>query len=137
MSSVVLQPPLNAIVPTVSLSMPSRIGPCDDMVIDASASAGSMMLPWLSIQWEISSQNAPNVANISKFLNSYCSDISSPVTIPSGLLPKSFLYTISLQLTNAYSKSAIWTRTFFVLSMADSQMPQVQRCTWYDIQIFY
>ena len=119
-----MRPPLNAISPTVVLSIPSSIGPCDDLVIDATGSYGNGGKPWSSVRWNVVSV-MENAKDLTIFLNQNCTDISSIILIPNKLLVQTNTYTLSLVLTNIFGMSSAIMQQFHVMSTKDSNKPLV------------
>ena len=103
--------------------MPSQIGKCDDLSIDAMGSIGSGGKPWKSIEWFAS--NDQNTAdNIQTYLNrNYNNSINDLVGIPNSYISPQTLYTISLRLTNYFGKTSRFSKSFRMIDKTDT--PQV------------
>jgi hypothetical protein len=115
-------PAKDPIKPTVVLSIPSQIGPCDDIQLDATGSFGSGGKPWI-VQWNIAPSQTKE--NLISYLNTNGSDISNLITIKNNLLLRDTVFTVSLQLTNFFGLSSIQTSSFTVLPISKANFPSV------------
>ena len=111
--SVMVQQPLRPVVPSIVLTAPPRIGPCNDLTIDLSASTGSGGRPWSSVVWTVLVENGDATA-VTAFLISNFVMTSNFVTIPGSMLTRttySFGATITNFLGDAASSASIVTVT--------------------------
>ena len=124
-SSVNLGAPANALQPVVSISTPSVVGACADIVIDPTNSFGQCGRPWRNIIWSVAaagSQNSTQVNSIVSLLNTNFLSTAVLAIIPNSVL-SSGTYQFTLQLTNFLFKTAIFTTSVTVVS--NSIVPQV------------
>ena len=112
--SVIVTAPAAPPVPLLTMSTSARIGPCDDMYLDASASQGDAGRAWQSMAWTVAGNNAKNITN---YLNSHCNDTNIVAVVPNRLLrPGSF--TVTLVAQNIFGVSGLVTRNIEVSSAA-------------------
>ena len=124
------------------MSVPSSVGPCDDVIIDATGSYGSGGKPWSDVQWKITS-SLTGAMDLNSFLNQNCTDVTNLVTIPNKFLFRTNKYTLYLTLTNVFGISSSVSQQFHVMSMSDAKKPQVSilgppiitRYRWQTIQL--
>jgi len=121
--SVTVFAPTYPIIPTIVLSFPSQIGPCDAINLDATGSYGSVGKPF-TVKWSISPSQTK--VDLNSYLNSVGSDISNIVTIPNSYLLNSTTFTVTLQLTNAFGLTSVQTKSFIVLPASKSNYPNVR-----------
>jgi len=116
--------PTTAIKPTVSLSTSPSVSSCDYIQIDPTNSKGFAGRPWQSVEWSVVSPTVPiaNTTVITNYLNSYYQTTNQLIVIPNSILLIGS-YSISLQLTNFLSQSAIASVTTTV--KASSNIPRV------------
>jgi hypothetical protein len=94
--------PMTHLTPAVALSVPKVIGSCDNLTIDASASAGSGGRNWLSIEWQVNGPDGVSVPSVEAYLTEVATDIYRNVIVPAGLLAEYPTYSITLTLTNFF-----------------------------------
>lgn len=98
--STLLLPPSSPLIPSPSISMPSIISSCDDLVIDCSNSHGNGGRPWNVVSFTViqsgSYQNTSNIIAILSIVNS----TEDLIFIPNEYLIPGFSYLISLKLQN-------------------------------------
>ena len=124
--TVFIGPPLIPIVPVVSLQSSSAIGPCNDMVLDPTASYGNGGRPWTIVQWKVVSYilsvdgtpaTLASGAAVETFLNlnyHHDSNMSRAVVVPNYLLKSQRQYSISLKLNNFLNNTSFRTASIFV-----------------------
>jgi hypothetical protein len=119
--NVTVSPPLRAKLPVVVISLASEIGPCDDLIVDLSASSGSGGRLWKSVSLVVggSSQNMSMVQDFLSVVSSTASSANSPIVIPSGLLKSGYAYSLEVRLCNFLGACGLWVRNFVVSSSKD------------------
>ena len=115
--SLVIQPPLVTLVPTVMLSLPTQCGACNDLNIDLSASTGNGGRPWTSVVWDVQAANGGTKV-ILAYLDSNYDMIANTVIIPRGLL-LSTTYSFGVTLTNFFGSSTTQTSVVTVSGSFD------------------
>ena len=115
--SLVVTEPLSPTTPTVSLSAPIKIGSCDNLVMDPTATTGQAGRPWQRIIWSATAL-ASNTKNLTTFLNKQYRSTSDLVIVPKDYLTPGAAYTISIQLTNFLGRSAVASVKVTVDSLA-------------------
>ena len=118
--SLVIQPPLVTLVPTVMLSLPTQCGACNDLNIDLSASTGNGGRPWTSVVWDVQAANGGTKV-ILAYLDSNYDMIANTVIIPRGLL-LSTTYSFGVTLTNFFGSSTTQTSVVTVSGPFDECM---------------
>lgn len=98
--------------PEVSIYGSNVLGPCDDLVLDASTSHGSGRRVWDTVKWSVRAVHA-NTSEILLLLNAV-SDISTPITIPSDMLESGELYHFILELCNFLGSCSAGTLTVVI-----------------------
>lgn len=94
--SVVIKPPLVALVPVCVLSIPTQSGSCSDLTVDLSASTGSGGRPWKNVTWVIVSTKGDTSA-ISSYVTANFDTAVNVITIPKALLPAAqYLFTATI-----------------------------------------
>ena len=102
--------PDNPVRPTIVLKVPTKVGDCQDVVVDASFSVGSGGRPWAAVQWAVYEEMTLAPApDITELLLSH-GDISRPVVLDSLLLNDT-AYVFSLSLTNYLNVTVTSTAT--------------------------
>lgn len=108
--------PEDIVVPVPSLSIPSVVSSCQDVVIDSTSSYGSGHRPWKSVLWSVSSglYHTHN-ESLSRYLNTRynVNATTAPVVIPYYYLTNTS-YDITLELQNFLGLYAYETVTFRV-----------------------
>lgn len=121
-TSVLITAPVVRVNPTVVLSMPTSIGSCSSLLIDATASKGDGGQMWASSKVEVSSVdlltgNAGDVSSLQIFLQSVSYSLfPQPSVIPAFLLPEGYLYVFQVTLCNFLEACSSATRRLTVLS---------------------
>ena len=121
--SVIASYPINAVVPTVIISVPSILGPCADLIIDATASTGNCGRSWRYVAWSINASSGAATATALMTLLSNFSETSSPLTIPPHFLPAGS-YSFSLHLENFLGKSSVSSAVVQILK-SEYYLPSV------------
>jgi hypothetical protein len=107
-SYVIVTSPSSPIVPTVALVTAGKIGGCDSIVIDPTASVGSGGRQWKSVSWAVSGTGtkifSQNLSTIAAYLKANYTTTAKLVTIPNSLLSYG-TYAIGLTLTNFLGQS--------------------------------
>lgn len=119
-NTVVATSPLNPVKPTVVINVPSTIGSCADLVIDASGSSGFGGRPWKSVSWALLTIPTDSTG-LQQALNSQ--SIFQPYTIPAASLSQfqSFI-TLTLQLQNYLSQTSL---AYALINLSDQPIPTV------------
>jgi hypothetical protein len=121
-SSVIVVAPTSAIVPTVQIVTATKIGGCDNIVIDPTASTGYGGRKWQSVTWSVSGVGTKiysrNLSTIAAYLTGNYTSTSSLVTVHNSLLAYG-TYTIGLTLTNFLGKSGFGQVS---ITVSDSQV---------------
>jgi hypothetical protein len=97
--SLEVLPPLNPVVSSVSVSMPSLIGQCTPLQMDLSSSTGNGGRSWKSVDISVASSST-DVAALQTYLKSSHFDPSLPVIIPSDYLQPGSSYNFIITLCN-------------------------------------
>ena len=109
--------PTNPILPSAVLSTPQRIGECNDIVLDASRTAGKAGRPWKQLLYSATSTNLDFINEINHNI-SLLQDTSQIFSISRDFLSPGF-YTFSLQVQNWMGQTAlVQTRVEVVSSRA-------------------
>jgi hypothetical protein len=98
--SVRISPPINPIVPKVSLSGPMTIGSCSDLYLDPTLSSGNAGRDWKLVEWMVTAASTNHFPLIEFFLNSKYNFTSKIVIIPKIFLQPGEKYNIHLSLRN-------------------------------------
>jgi len=84
----------------VVVNIPSVVGGCTNLTVDARSSYGRGAYPWKNIIWTVSASDLSNTSKILSLLPKTSTALTSRVTtIPQSLL-KNITYTFSLRVTN-------------------------------------
>jgi hypothetical protein len=92
-------PPVNPVVPTVSVSMPTLVGQCSPLQMDLSSSIGNGGRAWKSVKIEVTSSSS-NITMLQNYLKSSSFDPSLPITVPSVYLQPGSSYNFIITLCN-------------------------------------
>ncbi len=126
-TAVTIIAPNQPMAPMVSLSSSTRVGACDDVILDPTNSYGSAGRPWTTVRWYVESTTSVNSQNkaalIETFLNSNFADTSSSATIPRSQFVAG-KYTFSLELQNRFLLSSQGVQEVDVSD--DAAVPQVR-----------
>lgn len=138
--------PANPVAPIVSLSAPTLVGGCNDIVIDPTQSSGQGGRSWAQLSWSLVVQGNPlitqaNVNSIVSMLTSQYSSTSGLATVPNNLL-KDGTYVISLSLTNFLgamsvgSVSVTFSKATVIPSLSIAGPSVVQVSRWQPVTVF-
>ena len=110
-SSALVTVPASVITPKLSISGPSTMSACDDMILDPSGSYGAGTRAWKTIKWSVESDHS-TWKEIEDHLNTnYSSGLDNLVTIPNRLLREETDYSITISVTNFLDSSSLVTKT--------------------------
>lgn len=112
-----LSPPSNPVAPVLDIRIAESIGPCDDFVIDASASHGMAGQPWAALKWTASGTGSSDFPAIEAALAARGSDLSVLIVLSSNASSALFAMgelRLTLSVTNAFGLSASATRVLSV-----------------------
>jgi hypothetical protein len=112
--SISISPPTFHLMPTVVLSFPSVIGPCDSLTVDISASTGSAGRIWQSYRFEVTGDDPNTVSFLQSFFHRNFS-VTSPVSIPARRLT-SGNYLIGVTLCNFLGFCSFRQKSFEALT---------------------
>jgi membrane protein implicated in regulation of membrane protease activity len=122
LSIVYLQAPASPKSPVVSLSLPSSIGSCDDLILDYGSSTGSGGRAWASINISLTSTTSANTSGLLLYVKSHTSTSNQiargRIIIPNGLLSKGYFYAFTVRLCNFLGACGSSTSSVSVLNMA-------------------
>jgi hypothetical protein len=118
--------------PTIVVSIPSQLGPCDNLIIDLTASTGNGGRSWRSFSL-FTEGNSPNMTDLQNFLMKVNS-ISSPVVVPFQLLNSGYAYNLRISLCNFLGRCSQRTTSFIV--SASANIPIVTLNSQNLVQIF-
>lgn len=121
MTTVLVTAPMSPIVPIIMLSMPSQIGPCDSLLLNAISSYGSGGRVWYSVSWSVTVNDITNDV-VQNYLNTNGTSLSSPIYVPQMLLAPN-TYSITLSITNFLGVTSSLSKKVTVSSNAN--IPQV------------
>ena len=133
--AVAIAAPVKPIVPNIVIVSPSRIGPCDGLPVDFTASTGAGGRPFKSVTLQVSSV-APEIAPLQTFLNTM-SSIQMPFTIENSLLRSGYAYNIVITICNFLAACTTATHHFVVsasanipvVSVSSKRLIEIQRST--------
>ena len=103
--------------PTIVVSIPSQLGPCDNLVIDLTSSTGNGGRSWQSFSLFIDG-TSPNITDLHNFLVKV-SSISSPVVVPFKYLNSGYAYNMGISLCNFLGGCSARTTSFIVSASAN------------------
>jgi hypothetical protein len=114
--TITLTAPQVVMSPVVTLSLPSEIGPCDALVVDATSSSGSGGRLWKSVSFVVggSSPNITAAQDIIAILSTNPSSVRSPVVIPNGVLSSGYAYSLEVKLCNFLNGCGSKLKSFVV-----------------------
>ena len=102
--SVSISKPVNPLTPNVVVSVPTAIGACDNLTLDATSSSGSGGRPWRSVSIAVEdSSGSLHVSALQSFLSKDPGSIllsSPPRPVPGRLLTHGSTYTFQVSLCN-------------------------------------
>ena len=104
--SLDISAPSNPTLPSVTLSTPSKIGDCNNIVIDPTRSSGKAGRPWKSCSWTISSTVDDNMNEISYNI-SLLRDTDKYFIIDKSYLVPPATYTFTVQVQNWMGQTAL------------------------------
>ena len=119
--SVIVQGPTNPVAPLIVVIVPIRIGACNDIMIDLSASSGNGGRPWSSVVWTVLAQNG-NTTALTGFLGNNFDSLLNYVIVPRHMLI-STTYSIGATVTNFLGDAA--SSASIVKVTGDSNLPVV------------
>ena len=127
-SSRTASAPLNPVLPVISWNMPTEIGACENITIDATGSTGNGGRAWAQMVFTVSTTKPvgaqdTSVAAIQSYLNKINS-LQSITKIPGTLMNDTLVYVFSLRLTNYYGGVAAGTAS--VRKSLSTDVPQVK-----------
>jgi hypothetical protein len=121
--------------PVVTVSMPSELGVCDDLLLDLSSSSGSGGREWQSLSFQVSllaTSPTPTSPSSSSLLQQYLSNltslpfskspsslISTPIRILSRFLTEGSVYSLEVGMCNFLSACGKRFKSFVVSSSAN------------------
>lgn len=93
----------NPVSPSVIVQIPSSIGSCDNLTINAAASTGFGGRNWRSVEFIVSTvSQTVSTSDIQELLDSYGTNIMQVISIPKAYLLAGQTYSISLTVTNLF-----------------------------------
>jgi hypothetical protein len=107
--------------PVVVASIASKIGPCDDLIVDLTSSSGSGGRLWESVSFMVEGLS-PNVSRVQDFflyVSSNPSSARSLIVLPNGLLSPGFAYSLEMKLCNFLGGCGWKVKSFLVSSSTD------------------
>jgi len=114
--AVIVAPPIEGGFPRIVLSVPSSVGVCADIPVDASQSTGGSSRP-LSFSWKV--QAAPGSKPISLELGAFVSrQKGADFIVPNSLLPLDSAIILFLSISNMFERSAFTNVTIYVSALA-------------------
>ena len=115
-SSALMEIPKSAMSPVSSLSGPSYVSICSDILLDPTGTYGSGIKDWKSIGWVVSSNanDKTDIVYIEAHLNSNFSSVDRIVVVPTYLLHENVEYTFALSITNFLHKTSVATKSINV-----------------------
>ena len=85
----------------ISLSSSQTVGPCDEILLDPTASTGQGGRQWADLKWTVSGTAPINaIQNISAYLNKNYRDTYSVVRVPVSMLTYEATYMVELKVMN-------------------------------------
>ena len=122
--------PQKASAPTVIISSPAKLGPCDDLILDTTESYGNGGRLYTSVVWTVSTTTNDDsglivgTSAIQAFLNGFSSkyQMQRPITIPGSMLVTAS-YMITARLTNFLGVSS--SNTIIVSKGVDRETPNL------------
>jgi hypothetical protein len=109
-SFVLVAYPLYAMISTIILAAPSRLGSCSDLIIDASSSLGSAGRAWTSVSFSVFSAVSYSAISVEKYLLQFSSSvaISHPIVVPQSYLNStSYIFRLTLSIFLGMSASGL------------------------------
>jgi len=113
-TNVVLLPPLNPFATVASLTVASKMGQCDDVVLNPTSSIGFVARAWKSVVWSVFRSENIYLDRVSSFLNSEYKNTSCVVVVPKEMFIVGYSsvenppsYTFELKLTNFFNATSI------------------------------
>jgi hypothetical protein len=106
------------------MSLPTELGPCDDLVVDLTSSSGAGGRLWKSVSFLVGGPS-PNISSMQAFLSAISSNpssVRSPVVIPNSLLTSGFAYSLEVRLCNFLGACGLGVKRFVVSSSKNVPM---------------
>jgi hypothetical protein len=105
-------------IPVVSISAPSSVGPCDDFLVDLSASTGFGGRDWTSFVVSVNSTQGVNTSDIVQFFSTLYNVNKPAVLLPKQLLQSGANYVMTFTLCNYMGGCASGKHTLAVFATA-------------------
>jgi outer membrane protein OmpA-like peptidoglycan-associated protein len=121
-SFVLIGYPSSPITPSVSVTSPSPINRCGNIVLTTTGSLNRGSAPWQALDWTVTSMDGNNTEAVEEYLNTATGSVTGVFTVDNSLLTEG-TYSFKLCATNMFSLSACFTRSVTVL--ADMTIPTV------------
>jgi hypothetical protein len=107
--------------PDVSVSIPNEIGPCDNLMVDLTASSGSGGRIWKSFS-VVAIGLSPNISLLQNFfldLSSHPLSVNEPITIPNKFFTPGYVYSLEITLCNFLNSCGTKIKSFVVTTSHD------------------
>jgi hypothetical protein len=144
-------PPLEPVPPTAAISASSKIGKCDDIYLDPTATRGQAGRPWRSVVWTVTGEDHHHQANLTSIEQLLAAQSSSTIdgvynvdnvlTVPNRLLERGE-YTFALIVENFLGAKGAATKKVQVLlsgAVPRASIVGPERITsyrWQPVQVF-
>lgn len=102
--SIVVEPPLEALVPIVNLITPTHLGACNNLTVDLSTSSGNGGRSWSKVHWRVVATLGSTTAIEEKLKSGY--DVTANIAIVPRSLLIDGIYVITVTVTNFLGSSA-------------------------------
>ena len=103
-SSIIVQPPSEALVPIINMITPTHLGACNNLTVDLSTSSGNGGRSWSKIHWNVVATLGSTTAIVESLKKVY--DISANIAIVPRALLIDGIYVITVTVTNFLGSSA-------------------------------
>jgi len=118
LTTIYISPPIDPIIPSVSISTPNIIGGCNSIILDLTSSTGFCGRPWKQIYFKVESEDSISASIIEDFLNhNYI--FSPPSSIDNSMLIKGHNYTFTVNMCNFFHICGSSSYTVSVLPSVD------------------
>lgn len=141
--AVIATAPAIPLVPSVSLSAPSKVAVCDGISLDPTSSTGSGGRKWKQIKWSVTAKGdhitAKNISALASYLNKF--GVDNLVYIPNKFLSPGF-FTISVSLKNFFNKTSTTMTTIQVTnsgvtpSVSIAGPTKIAQYRWQSLSLF-